>query len=150
MQDYLMHAVMDNIIMPVLVVIGSAILMVVRSYVKRIRDSIIAKNEMVSLDSLTRIKNNLLEEIETIVKAAVFTNMNLANTMKIGGKKLTDTEIEMLQQSTKSLVYQTLPTTLTEDNGVMLEVIGGKDRLDGIINNFIEKSVIDAKAKMRK
>ena len=143
MQDYLMHAVMDNIITPVLVVIGSAILMVVRSYVKRIRDSIIAKNEMVSLDSLTRIKNNLLEEIETIVKAAVFTNMNLANTMKIGGKKLTDTEIEMLQQSTKSLVYQTLPTTLTE-------VIGGKDRLDGIINNFIEKSVIDAKAKMRK
>lgn len=150
MQDYLMHAVMDNIITPVLVVIGSAILMVVRSYVKRIRDSIIAKNEMVSLDSLTRIKNNLLEEIETIVKAAVFTNMNLANAMKIGGKKLTDTEIEMLQQSTKSLVYQTLPTTLTEDNGVMLEVIGGKDRLDGIINNFIEKSVIDAKAKMRK
>lgn len=150
MQDYLMHAVMDNIITPVLVVIGSAILMVVRSYVKRIRDSIIAKNEMVSLDSLTRIKNNLLEEIETIVKAAVFTNMNLANAMKIGGKKLTDTEVEMLQQSTKSLVYQTLPTTLTEDNGVMLEVIGGKDRLDGIINNFIEKSVIDAKAKMRK
>ena len=150
MQDYSMHAVMDNIITPVLVVIGSAILMVVRSYVKRIRDSIIAKNEMVSLDSLTRIKNNLLEEIETIVKAAVFTNMNLANAMKIGGKKLTDTEVEMLQQSTKSLVYQTLPTTLTEDNGVMLEVIGGKDRLDGIINNFIEKSVIDAKAKMRK
>mgnify|MGYP000065005891 CR=1 FL=1 len=149
MQDAITKALMDNIITPVIVLIGSAILMVVRSYVKRIRDSIIAKNEMVSLDSLTRVKNNLLEEIETIVNAAVLTNMQLANSMKSGGKKLTDLEAEMLQKSTKTLVYQTLPSTLTDENGVMLQVIGGKERLDGLVNNFIEKAVVDAKNRMR-
>lgn len=149
MQDAITKALMDNIITPIIVLIGSAILMVVRSYVKRIRDSIIAKNEMVSLDSLTRVKNNLLEEIETIVNAAVLTNMQLANSMKSGGKKLTDLEAEMLQKSTKTLVYQTLPSTLTDENGVMLQVIGGKERLDGLVNNFIEKAVVDAKNQMR-
>lgn len=149
MQDVITKALMDNIITPIIVLIGSAILMVVRSYVKRIRDSIIAKNEMVSLDSLTRVKNNLLEEIETIVNAAVLTNMQLANSMKSGGKKLTDLEAEMLQKSTKTLVYQTLPSTLTDENGVMLQVIGGKERLDGLVNNFIEKAVVDAKNRMR-
>ena len=149
MQDAITKALMDNIITPIIVLIGSAILMVVRSYVKRIRDSIIAKNEMVSLDSLTRVKNNLLEEIETIVNAAVLTNMQLANSMKSGGKKLTDLEAEVLQKSTKTLVYQTLPSTLTDDNGVMLQVIGGKERLDGLVNNFIEKAVVDAKNRMR-
>nr|DAX41798.1 MAG TPA: hypothetical protein [Caudoviricetes sp.] len=149
MQDAITKALMDNIITPIIVLIGSAILMVVRSYVKRIRDSIIAKNEMVSLDSLTRVKNNLLEEIETIVNAAVLTNMQLANSMKSGGKKLTDLEAEMLQKSTKTLVYQTLPSTLTDENGVMLQVIGGKERLDGLVNNFIEKAVVDAKNRMR-
>ena len=149
MQDAITKALMDNIITPIIVLIGSVILMVVRSYVKRIRDSIIAKNEMVSLDSLTRVKNNLLEEIETIVNAAVLTNMQLANSMKSGGKKLTDLEAEMLQKSTKTLVYQTLPSTLTDENGVMLQVIGGKERLDGLVNNFIEKAVVDAKNRMR-
>ena len=149
MQDAITKALMDNIITPIIVLIGSAILMVVRSYVKRIRDSIIAKNEMVSLDSLTRVKNNLLEEIETIVNAAVLTNMQLANSMKSGGKKLTDLEAEMLQKSTKTLVYQTLPSTLRDENGVMLQVIGGKERLDGLVNNFIEKAVVDAKNRMR-
>lgn len=149
MQDAITKALMDNIVTPIIVLIGSAILMVVRSYVKRIRDSIIAKNEMVSLDSLTRVKNNLLEEIETIVNAAVLTNMQLANSMKSGGKKLTDLEAEMLQKSTKTLVYQTLPSTLTDENGVMLQVIGGKERLDGLVNNFIEKAVVDAKNRMR-
>ena len=149
MQDAITKALMDNIITPIIVLIGSAILMVVRSYVKRIRDSSIAKNEIVSLDSLTRVKNNLLEEIETIVNAAVLTNMQLANSMKSGGKKLTDLEAEMLQKSTKTLVYQTLPSTLTDENGVMLQVIGGKERLDGLVNNFIEKAVVDAKNRMR-
>ena len=149
MHDAITKALMDNIITPIIVLIGSAILMVVRSYVKRIRDSIIVKNEMVSLDSLTRVKNNLLEEIETIVNAAVLTNMQLANSMKSGGKKLTDLEAEMLQKSTKTLVYQTLPSTLTDENGVMLQVIGGKERLDGLVNNFIEKAVVDAKNRMR-
>jgi len=149
MNEALTQSLMENIVTPIIVLVGSAILMVVRSYVKRIRDSIIAKNELVSLDSLTNIKNNLLEEIETIVKAAVFTNMQLANTMKLGGKKLTELEAEMLQKSTKTLVYQTLPSTLTDENGVMLEVIGGKERLDGIVNNFIEKAVIDAKSKIK-
>ena len=140
----------DNILMPILMVIGSAVLVVVKSYVKRITDSMIAKNEISSLSNITTIKNNLLCEIGTIVQAAVCTNMSLAESLKSAGgtNKLTDTDIAMLQDSTKQLVYQALPTSLTEENGSLLKIVGGKDKLDLIINNQLEHAVISTKSKM--
>jgi hypothetical protein len=74
--------------------------------------------------------------------------MSLAENLKSGGNKLTDEQVAMLQDSTKQLVYKSLPPALTEDDGAMLKIIGGKEQLDTIINTSLEQSVIDAKAKM--
>lgn len=144
----LMQAIIDNILLPIVVVIGSSLLFIVKSYAKKITNSVISKNELMSLDNLTSIKNNLLTEIQTIVQAAVFTNMKLAETMKTGGKKLEETEITMLQNSAKRLVYQSLPLSLTDENGPMLKIIGGQEKLDSIINGYLEQAVINAKSKM--
>ena len=142
--------VVDNVLMPVLMVIGSAVLVVVKSYVKRITDSMIAKNEISTLNNITSIKNNLLAEIATIVQAAVCTNMSLAQSLRQAGDTnyLSDSEIVMLQNTTKELVYQALPASLTEDNGSLLKIIGGKDKLDVIINSQLEHAVINTKSKM--
>ena len=145
MTELIKSSVMENIIMPIIVIIGSALIMIVRSYVVRIRDSIIARNNISVLNDVSSIKNNLLHEIETVVQAAVFTNMKLAAQLKFGGRKLSDSDASMLRESAKSLVYQSLPSTLTNNDGVMLQIIGGKEQLDSIIGTMLEKAVLDAK-----
>ena len=148
MESVLTKAVVDNILLPILVVIGSSLLVIAKTYVKRITDSIIAKNESVSLGNIASIKNHLLAEIATIVQAAVCTNMTIAESLKTGGIKLSDTDVSMLQDSAKQLIYQSLPPSLTDEAGSMLKIIGGKEKLDSIINGALEHAVIEAKGKI--
>jgi hypothetical protein len=140
--------VMETVVMPILLIIFTSIVTIAKVYAKRVVDSIVAKNELISLGNITAIKGNLLTNISTIVQAAVSSNMSLAENLKSGGNKLTDEQVAMLQDSTKQLVYKSLPPALTEDDGAMLKIIGGKEQLDTIINTSLEQSVIDAKAKM--
>lgn len=148
MDPALWKAVVDNILLPIVVVIGASLITIVKSYAKKITDSIIAKNDIVTLDNITSIKNNLLSEIGTIVQAAVFTNMTLAENLKAGGKKLAEEEVTILQDSAKQLIYQSLPVGLTDENGSMLKIIGGKEKLDTIIGGLLEHAVVDAKSKI--
>ena len=150
MDQVLIKALIDNIIMPALLVIASAVLVVLKSYIKKVTDSMIAKNELATLNNIASIKNHLLAEIATIVQAAVSSNMSIANSLKIDNGKLTDDQIIMLQTSARELIYQALPDNLTDDNGSLMKIIGGKDKLDAIINSLLEHAVIEAKSKMCK
>ena len=148
-QSVLLNAVVTNIIIPIVLVVGSALVVVARTYVKKITDSMIAKNEVASLNNITSIKNNLLAEIGTIVQAAVSSNMSIADTLKSNANgKLTDVEIAMLQESARKLIYQALPTNLTHQDGSLMQLVGGQDKLDAIITGLLEHSVIESKAKL--
>ena len=148
--DYsaIMKAIIDNILIPVLIVIGSSVLVIAKSYVQKLTDSIIAKNEIVSLNNIASIKNHILAEIATLVQAAVCTNMTIAEGIKAAGNGLSDADITMLQDSAKQLVYQSLPLSLTDENGSMLKILGGKEKLESLISGSLECAVIEAKAKM--
>lgn len=148
--DYsvIVKTIVDNILLPILVVIGSSLLVIVKSYAQKITESVIAKNEIVSLGNISLIKNNLLSEISTIVQAAVCSHMTLAEGLKSDGTKLSYSDVIMLQNSAKQLIYQSLPSSLTDENGAMLKIIGGKDKLDAIISGVIEHAVIEVKSKM--
>jgi hypothetical protein len=130
--DYssLMKTAVDTVLLPALVIIGSSVLIIVKSYVKNLTDSIIAKNELISLGNIASIKNHILSEIATLVQAAVCTNMTIAQSIKAGGNKLSESEVIMLQESAKQLVYNSLPVSLTDEAGSMLKILGGKDKLD--------------------
>ena len=148
-QNVVINAIVTNVILPIILVIGSAIVVVARTYIKKLTDSMIAKNEVASLNNLTSIKNNLLAEIGTIVQAAVSTNMSIADTLKSNANgKLSDAEINMLQESARKLIYQALPTNLTDQNGSLMQLIGGQDKLDAIISGLLEHAVIEAKSKI--
>ena len=151
MDHLVTKALFDQIVMPVLVVIASAVLVVVKSYVKKVTDSMIAKNELATLNNIASIKNHLLAEIATIVQAAVSSNMSVADTLKASnGGGLSDEQIAMLQTSARELIYQALPDNLTDENGSLMKIVGGKDKLDAIINGLLEHAVIEAKSKMCK
>lgn len=148
MDSIISKTIVDNILLPLLIVIGSSLIMIVKSYVKKVTDSMIAKNEVASLNNITSIKNHILAEIGTIVQAAVFSNMSIADAMKADGSKLSDEQITMLQDSARQLIYQALPVTLTDESGSLMKIVGGKDKLDAIINSLLEHAVIEAKSKI--
>ena len=145
----IVQTVLDNIVIPILVAIGSVVLVIIKSYAKKVTESVIAKNEINSLSTITSIKNNLLVEIATVVQSAVFTNMSLADTLKLNSNgKLTDADIAMLQKSAREMVYKTLPDSLINDDGALMKIVGGRDKLDAIIDTQLEQAVIEAKTKV--
>lgn len=114
---------------------------------KRVIESIEAKNELENMSRVNEMRSNLLKEIETSVKAAVGSNMQIANKMKERGKKLTDDQISELQNSAKKLIMDSLPESLTTEGGTLLKIIGGKDKLDITIDNMLETAVYEYKMK---
>lgn len=113
--------------------------------IKRYMDGIEAKNELNNMNKVNEMRSSLLKEIELNVRAAVGSNMQIANKMKSHGKKLTNEQINELQKTVKTLVMDSLPESLTTEDGVLLKIIGGKNRLDIIINNMLETAVYEYK-----
>lgn len=145
----MMSNLVNNILLPLILSLGSAILVTGKNYVKRIVKSIEAKNDLESLTKLNEMKSLLMNEIGTIVEAAVGSNMQLADKMKSQNEdhKLTEEQVTELGTAAKDLVMRALPASLTDENGSLLNIIGGKDRLDAIIEGLLEKSVYDYKIK---
>ncbi len=140
-------AIFDNLAVPVIAAIGGIIVYVVKSFGKRITDSIVAKNEAASLEKVFAVKSYVIKEISTVVEAAVASNMQIANDMKRAGQKLTEEQQYQLQQSAKELILNSLPASLTSEEGSMIQIIGGQEKLDSLISALLEKSVYEYKIK---
>lgn len=146
----ILSAIGEHIIIPIIIALGTAILLVLKTSFDKIAKSVVAKNELSDMEKKTNIRKELIATIAVEVEAAVGSNMQLADKMKESGQKLTDEQIKSLNNSAKQLVINALPPSLTEENGVLLEIIGGKDRLEAIIDAMMEKSVYEYKVKKAK
>lgn len=139
--------VLDHIFVPVMIVIGAALVIVVKHYADKIAKSIVAKNEISSMTKENTARKELIETLNSIVESAVASNMQLAEKMKEDGQKLSQEQIDELNNVCKTLVMNSLPLSLTEENGILLEVIGGQEKLDAIISSMMEKHVYEYKVK---
>lgn len=142
-------AIGDHIIVPIIMAIGVGILFVLKHYIDKISKSIVAKNEISAMEKQSTVRKELLTTLSTIVEAAVGSNMQIANAMKANGEKLTPEQISELNQSAKKLVINSLPPSLTNDGGVLLEIIGGREKLDAVIDSLMEKSVYEYKVRAK-
>ena len=61
------------------------------------------------------------------------------------GEHLTDEQAAELRKSAYNFVMNTLPPSLKEDDGILLEIIGGKDTLDALIRSMNDKYVYEYK-----
>lgn len=148
MQSAIITSIVDNVLLPVLLVVGSTVLLVVKSYVNKITKSIIAKNELDALERTNSVNNHLINEISVIVESAVASNMQLAESMKEGSENgLSDDQIKELNESTMRLINNALPPSLLDVDSPLLEIIGGRERLNSIIKNMIEQYVYEYKVK---
>lgn len=147
-----MDIITNNILIPALVIIGSTILVIIRSYAEKIMKSVTVKNQIECLELETRTRNNIYEEIDDIVGGAVAANMKLAEEMKKAaaekGRELLQSEIAMLNNAARELIYNALPDSLTREGGILHTLIGGGDKLRTIIDDCIEKHVIEIRGDM--
>ena len=143
-----MDIVINNILVPILLIVGSAILVLAKSYADKITKSIISKNETDQLKAMSEAANTLLDKINLVVEAAVASNMPLADKLKSEheNEKLTTEDIEMLNQSAVELVYEILPNSIMdENNGILAKSLGGTVDLEKLIESLIEKHVLEQK-----
>lgn len=140
-------AIFDNIAIPILAAFGGIIVYLIKSFADRITKSVVAKNEAASLEKVFATKSYIIKEIDDIVGAAVASNMQIADDMKKAGHKLSEEQIMQLQESAKELVINSLPASLTEESGSMIQIIGGQDKLYSLINALMEKHVYEYKIK---
>lgn len=140
-------AIMDHIIVPIIIALGAALLLICKNRFDKISKSIVAKNELADMQKKTNIRKDLMEQIAINVEAAVASNMQIADGMKAGGKSLTEEQVKSLNESAKQLVINALPSSMTEDDGVLLEILGGRAKLDAMIDAMMEKYVYEYKVK---
>lgn len=144
---YVAEGIGNYLVIPFIALIGGAIILLIKQQVDRAVKSFVAKNEIANMEKKNAIRLQLTKTIEEHVEAAVASNMQLADEMKKSGQKLEEYQIMQLNESAKTLVLNSLPPSLTEEDGVLLEIIGGRDRLDAIISSMMEKYVYQYKAK---
>lgn len=141
------QSILDNLGVPVLIAIGTGIALIVNKYFDKITKSIEVKHEIESIEKRMKTRKEILETLRPTVEAAVASNMQLAEKMKERNGKLNENDIRELNESAKNLVMNTLPKSLSEDDGVLLEIIGGREQLDTAIKIMIEQYVYEYKLK---
>lgn len=147
----LMNTLVQGVLIPAILAIGSAVLLIIKSYAQKVSDSLVAKNEMDSLSARTAINNNLMRDIDLIVESAVAKLMITVGEIKDtnGDGKLTIEDISEVNTMAKKIIYKSLPDSLTTEGGVLNEIIGGCDSLNTLIDGLIEKHVVEQKVKIK-
>ena len=136
------------ILIPAMLAIGSTLLVIIKSYVQKIGQSLVAKYEMESLKSLTNVSMNLAAEIDKAVDAAVASMMVTVNRLKEENNgELSEEDAVYVKGMAKELVDQSLPSSLTEDGEILNKAIGGTEALNTLIAGLIEKHVVEQKVK---
>jgi hypothetical protein len=145
MKDAL-NTISTTYLIPALATIASVVLVAITNYVKKAVESFQAKNDLDKLKKLNEIKSTLLDQIETVVKSVVASKMQIALGYKEKNNgSLTEQQASELKTKAREETLAMLPNSLTEDGGSLLSIIGSKEKLNLIIDSFIEKYVYEYK-----
>lgn len=138
----------DTALIPAIIGAGAYLLALVKKYAKKAMKQVEIKHEIENMAKMQEIKNKLLSEIKTIVDSTVGSNMQIADALKKeNGGFLTDEQSAHIKNNVTDIIFASLPQSLTEEDGVLLDVIGGWDRLNTIIASMIDRAVYDYKIK---
>ena len=144
------NAIMDNLMVPVIVIIAGALIAIFQPKINKIVQKHLAKEDMKELNEENTIRKDLLELIDRQVKSAVAANMSLANYIRRENNgDIPDEEGKKLAENAKQLVMNSLPVSLTDKDGNLNKILGGTDRLEAIIETSLKKYVYEYKFKQQ-
>lgn len=143
--------IMSSLILPIILAFCGGIVFLIKRYVDKITKSITTKNELEAMGKANELKQQLLAEVEKTANTAVANNMPKADKYKeeSDNGKLTDEQQKELKKAAHDLTYAMLPNSMTEKDGYLLNVIGNKEKLDILIDSYIEKATYDYKFKKK-
>lgn len=137
----------NNIVTPLIVAIVGIGVTIITIMGNRFVKNVEAKTALTKAMKKDSARIDAIKYIETTVEAAVAANMQMANKMKASGHKLTPEESRLLNERARRTIYASLPPEF-DDGGVLLALIGNREKLDNIIDNLIEKYVYEYKIKL--
>ena len=144
------NAIMDNLMVPIIVIIAGALIAIFQPKINKIVQKHLAKEDMKELNEENTIRKDLLELIDRQVKSAVAANMSLANYIRRENNgDIPDEEGKKLAENAKQLVMNSLPVSLTDKDGNLNKILGGTDRLEAIIETSLKKYVYEYKFKQQ-
>lgn len=141
------QVILDNLAVPILIAIGGGLTVIATKWTDKIGNSITIKNEIESIEKRMKARKDILDTLRPTVEAAVATNMQLADKLRQQNGKLSEEDAVELNRSAQELVMSTLPNSLTDDDGILLDIIGGKSQLEAAIKVMIEQYVYEYKLK---
>ena len=136
----------NNIVTPLIVAIVGIGVTIITIMGNRFVKNVEAKTALTKAMKKDTARVEAIKYIETTVEAAVAANMQMANKMKASGHKLTPEESRLLNERARRTIYASLPPEF-DDGGVLLALIGNREKLDNIVDNLIEKYVYEYKIK---
>ena len=90
--------------------------------------------------------NEILNSLSLVVNAAVASNMQAADTMREENNgKLSEEQGKHLHDIAVEMIKKSLPDSLTNVGGTLMNIVGGKEQLDTIVDTLIEKNVVENK-----
>ena len=143
--DTILEAFADKLIIPIIAVLGTALVVIIQGFTSRIAKSIELNNRLSDIEKEAAIRERLLSILGQAVQSAVGSNMQLAESMKESGK-LTPEQIKQLQDSAKQRVWNSLPPTLLNEESIT-KILGGRDQINELISTMIEQYVYEYKMK---
>lgn len=143
--ETMVSSVMNNLIVPLIAVIAGILITMVQRYLEKFSNGIEVKNSLFNLEKQLNIRNKLVEILSEDVKSTVASNMTKANEFKKAGNgKLTQEQQEELRNQVKAITINSISSIISSNEG-LLEMIGGKESLDSLIDILIEKYVYEYK-----
>lgn len=144
------NAIMDNLMVPVIVIIAGALIAIFQPKINKIVQKHLAKEDMKEINEENTIRKDLISLIDSQVKSAVAANMSLANYIRRENNgDIPDEEGKKLAENAKQLVMNSLPVSLTDKDGNLNKILGGTDRLEAIIETSLKKYVYEYKFKQQ-
>lgn len=138
-------AIMENLVVPLIVAIAGIVITLASKYLEKFSAGIELKNSLYSLEKQVSIKNKIIEILSSEIKSAVASQMSSANEMKeANGGKLTTEQQEALRTTAKLLVTKSLSALLSSNESLM-EMLGGEEAVEELIDTLIEKYVYEYK-----
>lgn len=144
----LFQIILDNLAIPILLAFCGGLTFIVKKWADKIVNSITIKNEIDGIEKRMKVRQDIINTLKPTVEAAVATNMQLAEKMRERNGKLSEGDAMLLNNTAKDLIMNTLPPSLTKEDGILLDIMGGKAQLETAINIMIEQYVYEYKLKL--
>ena len=140
------QAVLDNLMVPIIVVFGAAFIAIIKPKVDKFVTTMVARADMDEIAKENTVRRDLIALIDERVQSAVASNMSIARAIKSTyGGVMPPEQGKALSDNAKKLVMNSLPVALTDEDGSLNKIIGGTDRLQAIIESSLEKHVYEYK-----